>query len=199
MSKDFWNERYTDKNFIYGTEPNVFFKEQILKLNSGKALFLGEGEGRNAVYAATLGWLVDAVDFSSSAKEKAFKLAEKKNVKINYEVCDLKEYEYNENFYDIVVMIFIHLPLDIRLNVFNKAIDSLKRGGKLIVEAFSKQQIKYNSGGPRSLDLLYSEEDLLLLSNGLNIELFEIKEIDLSEGEYHKGVANVVRLVSIKN
>lgn len=199
MSKDFWNERYTDKNFIYGTEPNVFFKEQILKLNSGKALFLGEGEGRNAVHAATLGWLVDAVDFSSSAKEKAFKLAEKKNVKINYEVCDLKEYDYNENFYDIVVMIFIHLPLDIRLNVFNKAIDSLKRGGKLIVEAFSKQQIKYNSGGPRSLDLLYSEEDLLLLSNGLNIELFEIKEIDLSEGEYHKGVANVVRLVSIKN
>jgi 2-polyprenyl-3-methyl-5-hydroxy-6-metoxy-1,4-benzoquinol methylase len=199
MSKDFWNERYADKNFIYGTEPNVFFKEQILKLNSGKALFLGEGEGRNAVHAATLGWLVDAVDFSSSAKEKALKLAEKKNVKINYEVCDLKEYEYNENFYDIVVMIFIHLPLDIRLNVFNKAIDSLKRGGKLIVEAFSKQQIKYNSGGPRSLDLLYSEEDLLLLSNGLNIELFEIKEIDLSEGEYHKGVANVVRLVSIKN
>lgn len=199
MSKDFWNERYTDKNFIYGTEPNVFFKEQILKLNSGKALFLGEGEGRNAVHAATLGWLVDAVDFSSSAKEKALKLAEKKNVKINYEVCDLKEYDYNENFYDIVVMIFIHLPLDIRLNVFNKAIDSLKRGGKLIVEAFSKQQIKYNSGGPRSLDLLYSEEDLLLLSNGLNIELFEIKEIDLSEGEYHKGVANVVRLVSIKN
>lgn len=199
MSKDFWNERYADKNFIYGTEPNVFFKEQILKLNSGKALFLGEGEGRNAVYAAALGWLVDAVDFSSSAKEKALKLAEKKNVKINYEVCDLNEYEYNENFYDIVVMIFIHLPLDIRLNVFNKAIDSLKRGGKLIVEAFSKQQIKYNSGGPRSLDLLYSEEDLLLLSNGLNIELFEIKEIDLSEGEYHKGVANVVRLVSIKN
>lgn len=199
MSKDFWNERYADKNFIYGTEPNVFFKEQILKLNSGKALFLGEGEGRNAVHAATLGWLVDAVDFSSSAKEKAFKLAEKKNVKINYEVCDLKEYEYSENFYDIVVMIFIHLPLDIRLNVFNKAIDSLKRGGKLIVEAFSKQQIKYNSGGPRSLDLLYSEEDLLLLSNGLKIELFEIKEIDLSEGEYHKGVANVVRLVSIKN
>jgi 2-polyprenyl-3-methyl-5-hydroxy-6-metoxy-1,4-benzoquinol methylase len=199
MSKDFWNERYADKNFIYGTEPNVFFKEQILKLNSGKALFLGEGEGRNAVHAATLGWLVDAVDFSSSAKEKALKLAEKKNVKINYEVCDLKEYEYNENFYDIVVMIFIHLPLDIRLNVFNKAIDSLKRGGKLIVEAFSKQQIKYNSGGPRSLDLLYSEEDLLLLSNGLNIELFEIKEIDLSEGEYHKGIANVIRLVGIKN
>lgn len=199
MSKDFWNERYADKNFIYGTEPNVFFKDQIIKLNSGKALFLGEGEGRNAVYAATLGWLVDAVDFSSSAKEKALKLAEKKNVKINYEVCDLNEYDYNEKFYDIVVMIFIHLPLDIRLNVFNKSIDSLKRGSKLIVEAFSKQQIKYNSGGPRLLDLLYSEEDLLLLSNRLKIELFEIKEIDLSEGEYHKGIANVIRLVGIKN
>ena len=198
MSKDFWNERYAGKNFIYGTDPNGFFKDQILHLKSGKALFLGEGEGRNAVYAATLGCEVDAVDFSSSAKEKALKLAEEKNVKINYEICDLNEYEYNENFYDIVVMIFIHLPLEIRLNIFNKSIHSLKQGGKLIIEAFSKQQIKYNSGGPRSLDLLYSEEDLLMLSNKLKLELFELKEIDLSEGEYHNGIANVIRLVGIR-
>ena len=82
MSKDFWNSRYSEQEFAYGTQPNAFLRERLEKIKSGTALFLGEGEGRNAVYAATLGWQVDAVDFSSSAKVKALKLAEKNNVKI---------------------------------------------------------------------------------------------------------------------
>ena len=76
MSKDFWNSRYSKQEFAYGTQPNAFLKEQLEKIKSGTALFLGEGEGRNAVYAAKLSWQVDAVDFSSSAKIKALKLAE---------------------------------------------------------------------------------------------------------------------------
>ncbi len=75
MSKDFWDKRYSEEEFAYGTTPNEFVKSVIDKLKPGKALFLGEGEGRNAVYAASLGWNVDAVDFSESAKEKALKLA----------------------------------------------------------------------------------------------------------------------------
>ena len=127
MSKDFWNSRYSEQEFAYGTEPNEFLKEQLENLKSGTALFLGEGEGRNAVYAAKLGWQVDAVDFSSSAKVKALKLAEENNVKINYEVCDLNEYEFKENYYDLVVMIFLHLPLELREKVFKNSINSLKQ------------------------------------------------------------------------
>ena len=94
MSKDFWNSRYSEKEFAYGTDPNEFFKEQIDKIIPGRAIFLGEGEGRNAVYAAKLGWQVDAVDFSSSAKDKALKLAKENNVKINYVVSDLNDYDF---------------------------------------------------------------------------------------------------------
>ena len=198
MSKDFWNSRYSEQEFAYGTQPNAFLKEQLEKIESGTALFLGEGEGRNAVYAAKLSWQVDAVDFSSSAKIKALKLAEENMVTINYEVSDLNDYTFKENYYDLVVMIFVHLPLDLRRKVFNKSIQSLKQNGKIIIEAFGKDQINNSSGGPRSLDLLYSEKDILDLVNDLKTIFLESKTINLEEGEYHNGKADVIRYVGVK-
>ena len=198
MSKDFWNSRYSEQEFAYGTQPNAFLRERLEKIKSGTALFLGEGEGRNAVYAATLGWQVDAVDFSSSAKVKALKLAEENKVKINYEVCDLNEYQFKENYYDLVVMIFLHLSLELREKVFKNSINSLKSNGILLVEAFNKNQINNSSGGPQSLDLLYSENDVLGLVKDLRTETIETKSIELDEGEYHKGKADVIRYAGEK-
>ncbi len=199
MSKDFWNRRYSEQQFAYGTEANAFLKEQINKLKPGKALFLGEGEGRNAVYAAKLRWQVDAVDFSSSAKVKALKLAEENKVMINYEVRDLNEYRFKENYYDLVVMIFLHLPLELREKVFKNSINSLKSNGILLAEAFNKNQINNSSGGPQSLDLLYSENDVLGLVKDLRTEMIESKSIELDEGEFHKGKADVIRYVGVKS
>jgi len=199
MSKDFWNSRYSEQEFAYGTQPNAFLKEQLEKIKSGTALFLGEGEGRNAVYAAKLGWQVDAVDFSSSAKVKALKLAEENMVKINYEVCDLNYYKFGENQYDLIVMIFLHLPSELREKVFKNSINSLKGNGILLVEAFNKNQINNSSGGPQSLDLLYSDNDVLSLVKDLRTETMESKSIELDEGEYHKGKADVIRYVGVKN
>ncbi|MEO8233551.1 MAG: class I SAM-dependent methyltransferase [Ignavibacteriota bacterium] len=198
MSKDFWNDRYSDKEFAYGINPNKFFKEQVGKLRPGNALFLGEGEGRNAVYAAKLGWIVDAVDFSSSAKDKALSLANKNNVTINYDVCDLNDFIFKENFYDLVVMIFLHLPIELSKNIFMSSSISLKQQGNMIVVTFSKDQINNTSGGPKSIELLYSENDILSLTQNLQIDTIESKEIELDEGEYHKGKANVIRFVGTK-
>lgn len=199
MSKYFWDSRCSETEFAYGTEPNKFLKEHLENLKLGKALFLGEGEGRNAVYAATLGWQIDAVDFSSSARVKALKLAEEKKVNINYEVCDLNDYQFKENYYDLVVMIFLHLPVGLREKVFYNSIRSLRENGRVVIEAFSKQQINNTSGGPRSTDLLYSEQDILDLVKGLNTELIETKSINIDEGQYHKGKADVIRYVGVKS
>lgn len=198
MSKEFWDKRYSEKEFAYGTEPNLFFKQQIDKLVPGKILFLGEGEGRNAIYAAKLGWEVDAVDFSVSAKEKAIKLADINNVKINYSVSDLTEYQFKENYYDVVVLIFLHLPEDLRNKVHAKTLLALRDNGTLIIEAFNKEQIENTSGGPRDLELLYDESTLINSFKELKINLIENKIIELDEGNYHKGKANVIRFVGVK-
>ena len=83
MTTEFWDMRYGDKDYAYGTEPNVYFKSFIDSNSSGKMLLPGEGEGRNAVYAAINGWDVYAVDQSQAGMEKAKKLAELNDVTID--------------------------------------------------------------------------------------------------------------------
>lgn len=54
--KDFWYERFSENIYIYGLHPNAFFKQELLKISSGKILLPAEGEGRNAIFAAQKGW-----------------------------------------------------------------------------------------------------------------------------------------------
>lgn len=193
-----WNDRYSTNEFIYGKEPNKFFEEEINKLNPGNILMLGEGEGRNAVYAASLGWDVDAIDQSEAGKTKAMQLSSERNVKINYYVEDLNSYTPKQNYYDAAVFIFLHLEESLRSTIFKKAINSLKAGGKIIFEVFEKEQIKYDSGGPRDEELLCSLEDIAEEFIDLEFEKFSKENIYLNEGPHHQGKAVVVRFVGRK-
>ena len=94
--KEFWNERYSEDEYVYGENPNEYFKESLSKLKVGKILLPCDGEGRNAVYAATQKWEVTAFDQSEEAKEKALLLGNKKNVKFDFRIADAGDYEYGE-------------------------------------------------------------------------------------------------------
>lgn len=195
---EFWDERYSSIEFVYGTEPNIFFKDELDKLKIGNILLLGEGEGRNAVYAAANGWNVDAVDFSMIAKEKALKLAEENSVSINYEITDLSEYKPKLNYYDSAAIIFLHLNPIIRSDVHSKIVASLKSGGTLILEVYEKEQLGKDSGGPQNINMLYSKEELKDDFVKMNIIVLEKKIVTLNESEQHSGEAVVLRLIAVK-
>lgn len=198
FGSSFWDERYTANELVYGNDPNTFFKNELDKLNPGKIIMLGEGEGRNAVYAATRGWKVDAVDFSRIAKEKALRAAKEKSVTINYKVADLSEYEPKTNYYDAAAIIFLHLNPGLRKWVHPRVIDSLKSGGTLILEVYEKDQLGKSSGGPKNIEMLYSKEELDRDFKKMKIIQFEKKIIELTESKHHEGEAVVLRLVAVK-
>lgn len=196
---NFWDERFSVDEYIYGTEPNQFFKEQLLKIiPSGKLLLPGEGEGRNAVFAATQGWEVDAFDQSEVAKLKAKKLADENRVSINYVTIDLGNINPKSNYYDCAAIIFVHLPIDIRTTFHRKIAGSIKPKGKLILELFSKDQFGKTSGGPQNLEMLSSVEEVKNDFKDLKIVLLKEESIHLSEGEKHSGEASVIRFVGEK-
>ena len=195
---EFWNTRYSQEEYVYGTNPNIFFKEQIDKLEPGRLLMLGEGEGRNAVYAAKRGWHVDAVDFSEEAKKKALLLAEKNSISINYTLSSFEDYIFQKSFYDAVGLIFIHLNRDLSKRVHAKCIDALKSGGKIILEAFEKEQLEYKSGGPQNPDLLYTVEDIQTNFKVLKTEHLIKQIVNINEGSYHSGEAVVIKYTGIK-
>ncbi len=194
----FWDERYSSIGFVYGTEPNTFFKDELDKLKAGNILLLGEGEGRNAVYAAAKGWNVDAVDFSTIAKKKALKLAEENSVSINYEITDLSEYKPKSSYYNAAAIIFLHLNPKIRSDVHSKVVDSLIPGGTLIIEVYEKEQLGKDSGGPKNIDMLYSKEELKDDFKKMKIILLGKEIITLNESEQHKGEAVMLRIIAVK-
>lgn len=195
MSK-IWNQRYAQEEYVYGTEPNEFLKQELSKLQPGKILFPAEGEGRNAVYAALQGWAVVAFDGSSEAKKKAEKLSERNNVTIDYKISTIEDFIFEENSFDAIVLIFVHT--ENREENHRKLLKYLKPGGKLILEGFAKDQLEYNSGGPRNLTMLFSSEELNNDFNELlETEIIELKT-ELNEGQLHKGNASVIRLLGVK-
>lgn len=195
--KEQWDKRYKSEEFIYGLEPNSFLKSYLLKNKPEKALFPGDGEGRNAIYAAKLGWDVTAFDYSETAKEKASKLASKNKVNIKYYCTDVESFHSDTKF-DLVSIIFLHLSEKTRKSFHEKIQNLLNDNGVLLMECFSKQQIDNNSGGPKSVDLLYSIDELKSDFKNLNIELIETVETVLNEGPLHQGIANTIRIIARK-
>ena len=200
---DRWNERYSKDEFAFGKQPNNYLKEQLEKLNVGTILFPAEGEGRNAVFAANLGWTVSAFDISMEGKKKADRLAEINNVTIDYQVGDLQEISFDTKQFDVIALIYAHFPANIK-SLYHKTLDKyLRNGGVVIFEAFSKRHIDYvskneNVGGPRDLESLFSIEEIK--SDFANYDIIELeeKENELSEGLYHNGTGSVIRFVGQK-
>ena len=195
--KTIWNERYADASYAYGTAPNDFFRQFIEGKKAGKVLLPAEGEGRNAVFAASLGWDVKAFDYSDEGRNKALSLASAKNVTIDYMVSDVNEYVYS-NDYDLVTLIFTHFDPPTRSVLIAKLVSCLKPGGYLLMEVFSKKQLGMPSGGPKIPELLYSMDELRSNLSGLNILLLEEIQTVLDEGPFHQGPAEVVRVIARK-
>ncbi|MDV7393210.1 class I SAM-dependent methyltransferase, partial [Arthrospira platensis SPKY1] len=108
--KEFWNERYREPGYVYGTTPNVFLAKMLLGLPVGRALFPAEGEGRNAVYAASLGWEVVCFDQSEVGREKALALAQEKGVEIDYRISCIEDFGFEPEAYQLVGLFFAHQP-----------------------------------------------------------------------------------------
>lgn len=196
--KDFWDQRYAEKGFVYGQEPNEFFRREIEKLKPGWLLLPGEGEGRNAAFAASLGWDVVAFDQSGRGKQKAMELAKLKNVGFDYQVADIETFIAEEDSFDCLALVFVHFPERERKRVHQKLLSFLKPGGVLIMEVFSKDQLGKKSGGPQLPELLYSVESMKNDFEHLkDLQIFAL-ETQLKEGRYHEGMAAVIRLTARK-
>lgn len=196
--KAFWDERYATSEYIYGEQPNAWFAQKMQVLTPGRLLLPCEGEGRQAVYAAALGWVVEAFDQSESGREKALALADKQGQTIHYSLADALEYQHDEPF-DALALVYAHMPENLRKAFHQRMATQLKPGGTLILEGFHTSQLGRSSGGPRELSMLFTPEMLRADFPEFSIQQLEVATVQLNEGPFHQGEAVVVRLLARKN
>lgn len=195
--QDFWNDKFQGKKLLYGEEPNNFVKENIELLNKAKkAICLGEGEGRNAIFLADKRIEVEALDASDVALFKLRQRAHENylSIKIRH---TLIEYWQPECIYDAVICTYLHLPKQTQRTLFEKSLQALQEGGYFIAELFSESQINFNSGGPKNIGLLYDFNDVLDTLKLLPCEVIKLSQevVVLDEGELHQGRASVLRII----
>jgi SAM-dependent methyltransferase len=201
--RDFWNDRYSGQAYAYGIEPNEYLQSQLDRFKKGNILFPAEGEGRNAVYAARLGWQAHAFDISEEGQKKAERLADEQKVYIDYKVCSFTEYRCPPEYFDMIGLFYTHFAPDDKVEFFERIKQWLEPGGIVLMEVFSKDNLNYRRqnpgiGGPEDPDQLYSIEEIWGFFDNFEIVELEQREIQLQEGLYHNGTGSVIRFIGQK-
>jgi SAM-dependent methyltransferase len=160
MDREAWNQRYADAELVWSAEANRFLVQEVADLPPGRALDLGAGEGRNAIWLAERGWRVTAVDFSGIGLQKARRLAEARGVEVNWTEADLRSYSPAPGAFDLVVLVYIHLPGEERRALVRRAADAVAAGGTLLVLGHDRSNIEEGYGGPQDPTILFSPEDI---------------------------------------
>ena len=195
-TRDFWNEKFANTDYAYGTEPNDFLASAVTNLKRGATLSLAEGEGRNAVWLAQQGFTVSSVEQSEKGVAKTLRLALQRGVIVMAERGELETFHIQPNSWDLVVSIYAHTPQELRRKLHRQVVAGLKPGGVFVLEAYTPAQIANNTGGPKDVSLMPTVELLRSELAGLVFDHIEEVERDVVEGSLHTGTAHVVQVVA---
>lgn len=158
-----WDHKYEGRELVYGEAPNATLVEVATTLKRGRALDLASGQGRNAIWLATRGWTVDAVDFSSVALTKASRVAASAprsvRERLTWVHADVTQLSTEPN-YDLVLMFYLHLTPEVRRTAVSTAVSALKPDGILMILGHHAENIESGVGGPQEAEILYTPEDL---------------------------------------
>ncbi|MBN2905755.1 MAG: class I SAM-dependent methyltransferase [Rhodobacteraceae bacterium] len=193
-----WNDRFAGEDYLYGTDPAGFLVREAARLPVGAhVLSVAEGEGRNAVWLATQGHTVTAVEGAPNAVQKARRLADARGVQVDFHLADLDEWDWDAHSYDAVIGIFIQFaprPFQDRLMAGMKR--ALRPGGLILLHGFAPRQVGYGTGGPPHADQMYTAD--LLRDRFADFEIVQLRDYDgqIAEGRGHTGRAALVDLVA---
>jgi SAM-dependent methyltransferase len=173
MSREHWDERYGTEELIWKADPNRFLVEELQALAPGRALDVACGEGRNAVWLASKGWHVTGVDFSRAGLAKAQRLATDRGVEVAWVEADVVEWQPPSASFDVVVVMYLHLPAEQRRKALARAAAALAPGGILLVVGHDVSNLLKGTGGPQDPAVLFGPEEIVEDLSGLQIERAE--------------------------
>jgi len=193
-----WEQRYAAAEYVYGTEPNTFLRDNLASLPSGEVLCLAEGEGRNAVFLAATGREVHSVDLTAAGVAKTHALAAERDVSVRATQADLAVHDLGADRWDAIVSVFAHMPPTVRRDLHRRVVEALRPGGVLLLEAYTPDQIGRGTGGPALAEMTMTLAGLREELAGLELVLAQELLRDVHEGPGHTGLGAVVQVIARK-
>ena len=157
-----WNERYAGTDLVWSATPNQFVASELGSLAPGRAVDLAAGEGRNALWLASLGWEVTAVDFAAAGLEKGRSVAETLELAhpVTWECADVLTWAADAP-YDLAVLAYLQLPAAERREAVRRAVAALRPGGTFLLVGHDTTNLSEGVGGPQDASVLMTAEDVL--------------------------------------
>ena len=169
MDRDDWDTRYSGEELLWKADPNRFLVREAADLAPGRALDVACGEGRNALWLASLGWRVTGVDFSDVALAKARRVSDERGLDVDWVSADLAEWAPADGAFDLVIVFYLQLPAAQRSRVYARMAAGLDRGGTMLVVGHDSENLAHGYGGPQDPRFLFSAEDVAGDLDGLEI------------------------------
>lgn len=165
-----WDERYAAAERVWSAGPNREVERIVAAWVPGRALDLGAGEGRHALWLAELGWQVTAVDFSAVGIDRGRREAESRGLAVDWVVEDVTTWHPPEGTtFDLALVAYLHIPED----VFSRLGRWLAPGAALVVVGHALRNLTAGVGGPQDPALLHTTEQLRAAARDLDIERCE--------------------------
>ncbi len=169
MPKDIdWDARYAADPALWGERPNQFVRARVADAEPGRAVDLGCGNGRNAVWLARRGWHVEAVDISAVGIEQAQQRSERDGVHVAWEAGDALTWSPAEPL-DLVLVVYLHMEMPELIGLLARAATWLAPGGRLLYIGHSRTNIERGVGGPSNPDVLAEIAELAQAAEGLRV------------------------------
>ena len=160
FTQEFWDERYRSADRLWSGQPNPQLVAQATDLAPGEALDVGCGEGADAIWLASRGWTVTAVDVSAVALDRAAAHAAAEGVSIRWQREDLLSWGPGPERYDLVTAEFMHLPNPELQSLHARLAAAVRPGGTLLIVAHHPDDLHVNVGRAGHLALFPSAEQL---------------------------------------
>jgi SAM-dependent methyltransferase len=173
VRREDWDHKYGQAQNLWSARPNRFLVAEVEALPPGRALDLACGEGQNAIWLATVGWDVVGVDFSEVAIAKARARAERDGVAVDFAIGDLVEYEPEAGAFDLVLLLYLHLPPHERRLVLERASAAVASGGTLLLVGHDLANMTEGVGGPSDPTIHVTPDEVAGELPGLEVEKAE--------------------------
>lgn len=177
-----WDQRYREADRLWSATPNLFVEDRLRHRAPGRGLDLAAGEGRNAIWLASLGWHMTAVDFSAVGVSRGSGQSEV----VEFVVADVLVWEPDTDF-DLILIAYLHLGQAEFQRVVQRAREWLRPGGELFMIGHHTSNIESGWGGPQNPEILWDVPAVLEWLEGMTVIESEVvrRPVETDEGRQY--------------